>query len=286
MEERYKVAIIGATGLVGRTVLKVLEELNLPHLDFYLYCSSKSKNTKVPFLGLTYVVQELGENIFNLDFDYAIFCAGSEVSKQYIPIAQSKRCICIDNSSLYRMDTNVPLVVPEINPEDLFNHNYIISNPNCSTIQAVMALKPLDDRYTIRRIVYSTYQAVSGMGKKGVEDLENGFSGFAQKHSPHPLFNNCLPHIDSFEQDGYTKEEHKLINETRRILKKSTIPITATAVRVPVLNCHSESINLTFEKDFDLADLKSTLQNSEGLIVVDNVLENQYPMPYKADRIQ
>lgn len=163
-------------GLVGRTLLKVLEEENFSNIDFYLYASSKSKNTKLSFLGLTYVVQELNEEIFDFNFDYAIFCAGSSVSKKYIPIARSKECICIDNSSLYRMEENVPLVIPEVNPEDLFNHNYIISNPNCSTIQAVLALKPLDDKYSIRRIVYSTYQAVSGMGKSGVEDLEYGAS--------------------------------------------------------------------------------------------------------------
>lgn len=277
MENNLKVAVIGATGLVGRTVLKVLEEERFSNIDFYLFASSNSKNAKVPFLGVTYLVQELTESIFDLNFDYAIFCAGSFVAKKFIPIAQSKRCICIDNSSLYRMDPTVPLVVPEINPEELFNHNYIIANPNCSTIQAVMALKPLDINYTIRRIVYSTYQAVSGMGKKGLEDLENGQKGFLPKTSPYPLFNNCLPHIDIFEDDGYTKEEHKLINETRKILKKPTLPITATAVRVPVSNCHSESINITFEKDFNITDLKTTLQYSNGIVVLDDLDNNIYP---------
>lgn len=270
-------------GLVGRTVLKVLEEYNLDNMDFYLYSSAKSANSKIVFMNTTYIVQELKDAVFDLNFNYAIFCAGSSVSEKYIPIASSKKCICIDNSSFYRMDKNVPLVVPEVNPEDLFKHQNIIANPNCSTIQAVVALKPLNDKYIIKRIVYSTYQAVSGMGRKGIEDLQNGLNGFSPKYFPHQIFNNCIPHIDSFTSDNYTKEEHKMINETRKILKRPNLPITATAVRVPVMNCHSESINISFEKEFDILDLKLTLQNFPGIILVDDTEKNFYPLASKAD---
>ena len=270
-------------GLVGRTVLKVLEEERFRNVDYYLYSSKKSVGSKISFLGINYVVQELTSDTFDNNFNYAIFCAGGNVSKEYIPIAKEKKCICIDNSSIYRMEKNVPLIVPEVNPEEILNHDYIIANPNCSTIQAVIALKPLDIMYKISRIVYSTYQAVSGAGKEGVEDLQNGINGFSPKKFPHPIFNNCLPHIDVFDKDGYTKEEYKMINETRKILKRPNLPITATAVRVPVINCHSESINISFEKDFDIYDIKKLLQNSEGISLVDDPDKNHYPLATKAD---
>ena len=252
MKNKIKVAIVGASGLVGRTVLKVLEEKAFSNVQYTLFCSEKSAGKKIDFLGINYILQPLKENSFDIGFDYAIFCAGGDISKKYIPIAVEKKCTCIDNSSIYRMDPNVPLVVPEINIEEAFKNNGIIANPNCSTIQAVIPLKPLDDTYHIKRIIYSTYQAVSGAGREGIEDLENGINGFAPKKFPHPIFNNCLPHIDTFMQDGYTKEEHKMINETRKILNRPNLPITATTVRVPVINCHSESINIEFEKDFDI----------------------------------
>lgn len=186
------------------------------------------------------------------------------------------------------MDDNVPLVVPEVNPEEIKNHNGIIANPNCSTIQAVVALKPLDEKYNIKRIVYSTYQAVSGAGLKGIYDLENGISSFENKNDynlqkfPHPIFNNCLPHIDVFLENGYTKEEEKMINETRKILKKPDLKITATTVRVPVFNSHSESINIEFEKNFDLEELKNILKNSPGIIVQDDITNNIYPIATEA----
>ena len=268
---------------MGRTILKVLEEEQFRNLDYYLYSSEKSAGNKISFLGVNYIVQELTTDVFNNNFNYAIFCAGGEISKKYIPIAKEKKCICIDNSSTYRMVKNVPLVVPEVNSEELFNHDYIISNPNCSTIQAVIALKPLDTMYKISRIIYSTYQAVSGAGKAGVEDLQNNLNGFAPKKFPHPIFNNCLPHIDLFDKDGYTKEEHKIINETRKILKRNNLSITATAVRVPVINCHSESINISFEKDFDIYDIKKLLQNSPGISLIDDPDRNHYPIATKAD---
>lgn len=282
MQTRYKIAIIGSTGVVGRTVLKVLEEKNFINCSYTLFSSSKSAGQKIKFLNENYIVQELKEDSFNQKFDYAIFCAGSEVSKKFAPIAVSKGCTVIDNSSYFRMDNNVPLVVPEVNPEKIFENHGIIANPNCSTIQAVVALKPLHDKYKIKRIVYSTYQAVSGAGKAGIEDLENSSDTTLMKF-PYPIKNNCLPHIDVFMQDGYTKEEHKMIDETRKILDCSTIPITATAVRVPVRNCHSESINIEFENDFDIYDVKILLQNSPGITVIDDIEKNYYPIPTKAD---
>ncbi len=283
MKTNYKVAIIGSTGLVGRTVLKVLEEKNFKNCTYTLFASKKSAGSKVQFLGQNYIIQELTEESFKFKFDYAIFCAGGSVSKKYIPIAVQSGCTVIDNSSVYRMDKNVPLVVPEVNPEKIFENKGIIANPNCSTIQAVVALKPLDDRYKIKRIVYSTYQAVSGAGKAGIEDLENGIKGVAPKKFQHPIFNNCLPHIDVFESDGYTKEEYKMINETRKILNKPLLPITATCVRVPVMNCHSESINVEFKSNFDIYDVKMLLQNSPGIILVDDVEKDYYPLASKAD---
>lgn len=283
MQKKYKVAIVGATGLVGRTALKVLEEKDFSNIQFTLFSSKKSAGTKLEFMGTNYIIQELTENSFNSGFDYAIFCAGGETSRKYIPIATSKKCICIDNSSFYRMNPDVPLVVPEVNPGDIYNNSGIIANPNCSTIQAVVPLKPLDKKYGIKRIVYSTYQAVSGAGREGIEDLKNGFEGFEPKKFPYPIFNNCLPQIDVFMDDGYTKEEHKMIYETRKILHKPDLPITATAVRVPVINCHSESINIELEKDFDIYDVKILLQNFPGIIVVDDLEKNYYPIATKAD---
>lgn len=283
MQNRYKVAIIGSTGLVGRTVLKVLEEKSFTNCTYTLFSSKKSAGTKLQFLGQNYIIQQLTEDSFNANFDYAIFCAGGSVSEKYAPIAVSKECIVIDNSSVFRMNKDVPLVVPEVNPEKIFENKGIIANPNCSTIQAVVALKPLDDKYKIKRIVYSTYQAVSGSGKAGIEDLENGIKGIAPKKFPHQIVNNCLPHIDVFMPDGYTKEEYKMINETRKILNKPFLPISATCVRVPVKNCHSESINVEFKTNFDIYDVKMLLQNSPGIILVDDIEKNYYPLSTKAD---
>ena len=283
MKTSYKIAIVGSTGLVGRTVLKVLEEKNFTNCTYTLFSSKKSAGTKLKFLGQNYIIQELTENSFDLNFDYAIFCAGGSVSEKFAPIAVSRGCVVIDNSSIFRMNENVPLVVPEVNPEKIFENKGIIANPNCSTIQAVVALKPLDDRYKIKRIVYSTYQAVSGAGKAGIEDLENGIKNLTPQKFPHQIFNNCLPHIDVFMPDGYTKEEYKMINETRKILNKPYLPITATAVRVPVKNCHSESINIEFKSNFDIYDIKILLQNSPGIILVDDIEKNYYPLATRAD---
>ena len=283
MKTSNKIAIVGSTGVVGRTVLKVLEEKNIPNTVYTLFCSKKSAGTKIEFMGEKYITCELTEKSFDTHFDYAIFCAGGEVSKKYIPIAKEKGCIVIDNSSLYRMDPDVPLVVPEVNKEKIFENKGIIANPNCSTIQAVVPLKPLDEKYNIKRIVYSTYQAVSGAGREGILDLENGIKGEKPKKFPYPIFNNCIPHIDVFLDDGYTKEEHKMINETRKILEKPDLAITATTVRVPVENCHSESINIELEKEFDIYDVRMLLQNYPGIIVVDDPEKNYYPLATKAN---
>ncbi len=274
----YKLAIVGATGLVGRTALKVLEEKNFPNFEYKLFCSKKSAGTKVKFMGKEYIANELTENSFNEGFNFAIFSAGGETSKKFAPIAASKGCIVIDNSSAFRMDKNVPLVVPEVNPEDIFWNTGIIANPNCSTIQAVVALKPLDDKYKIKRIIYSTYQAVSGAGVNALEDLHSQAGYNNLKKFSHPIYNNCLPHIDVFMDDGYTKEEHKMINETKKILGNENLKITATTVRVPIENCHGESINIEFEKDFNLDDVKQLLKNSKGIVLYDDITKDIYPI--------
>ncbi len=272
--KNYKIAIVGATGLVGRTALKVLEEKNIPNLDYVLFSSKKSAGTKLKFLNTDFIVRELTDSSFDEKFDFALFSAGAETSKHFAPIAASKGCIVIDNSSAFRMDDKVPLIVPEVNFEDAKNHHNIIANPNCSTIQAVVALKPLDDKFKIKRIVYSTYQAVSGAGKLGLQDLEQHSTLKFQ----HPIYDNCLPQIDTFLVNHYTKEEMKMVNETRKILKHPTLPITATAVRVPVTNCHGESINVVFEKSFKLTDIFNTLKSAPGIIIQDDIENNIYPI--------
>lgn len=283
MHTKYKVAIIGASGLVGLTVLKVLEEKAFSNVSYMLFSSNSSAGNKVHFLGEDYVLCELSDSSFNYNFDYAIFCAGSDVAEKFAPIAVSHGTTVIDNSSFFRMNPDVPLIVPEVNINEVKNSKGIISNPNCSTIQAMLVLKPLDDKYKIKRIVYSTYQAVSGAGKLAISDLETKASSDNLKAFPYPIYNNCIPQIDSFTSSGYTKEELKMINETRKILGRPNLPITATCVRVPVVNSHSESINIEFENDFDIYDIKMLLQNSPGVLVVDNIEKEQYPLATKAN---
>ena len=280
--KKYSLALVGATGLVGRTAIKVLEEFSLPLSKIVFFASEKSAGSKIKFNNDEYIVKELTDTSFDEGFDFAIFSAGSDVAKHFAPIAVSKGCTVVDNSSAFRMESNIPLVVPEVNSSELSNHHGIIANPNCSTIQAVVPLKVLDDKYTIKRIVYSTYQAVSGAGQKGVADLQNGLKGEEPKKFPYQIVNNCIPHIDVFLENGYTKEEMKMINETRKILNKPELKITATAVRVPVINSHSESINVEFEKDFDLKDLINSLKNAEGIIVTDDPSKNIYPLATRA----
>ena len=277
--KNIKLAVVGATGVVGRTVLKVLEEKKLPISEYALFSSSKSAGEKLSILGKEYIVRELTENSFDEGFDYAIFSAGGAVSEKYAPIAASKGCIVVDNSSFFRMHDDVPLVVPEVNFSDALENHGIIANPNCSTIQAMLPLKALDDKYKIKRVVYSTYQAVSGAGRNGLIDLEERNKEGNLKKFPHQIYDNCLPHIDVFLDNGYTKEEMKMIEETRKILHRPDLMVTATTVRVPVSNSHSESINVEFENEFDLDELIETLRNFPNIIVMNDSNSNSYPMP-------
>ncbi|WP_250673461.1 aspartate-semialdehyde dehydrogenase [Paraclostridium ghonii] len=279
--KKVNVAIVGATGMVGRTFLKVLEERNFQIDNLYLFSSARSAGSKVEFAGKEYTVEELNENSFDRDIQIALFSAGGSISEKYAPIAASKGVVVVDNSSAWRMDENVPLVVPEVNPEAVKDHKGIIANPNCSTIQAMVPLKPLHDKYKIKRIVYSTYQAVSGSGVKGSKDLEDGIKGLPNQFYPRPIAYNCLPHIDVFMGNGYTKEEMKMINETMKILNDYNLKITATTVRVPVVNGHSESVNVEFEKDFEIDELKNLLANFEGLELVDDIANNVYPTAFE-----
>lgn len=276
--KKVNLAIVGVTGMVGKTFIKVLEEKNLPIENFYIFASARSAGQTIIFKGKEYIIEELTETSFNRGIDIALFSAGGSISQKFAPIAAKNGCIVIDNSSAWRMNEDVPLVVPEVNPEDIKLNKGIIANPNCSTIQAMVALKPLDTKYKIKRIVYSTYQAVSGAGMAGWNDLEEGLKGNSPKKFPHSIANNCLPHIDVFTDNGYTKEEIKMIEETRKILHSPNMKITATAVRVPVFNSHSEAINIEFEKPFVLEELIETLRNSKGIVIKNNSDANEYPL--------
>lgn len=279
MNKKPNLALVGATGLVGTTVLKVLEERNFPFDNLYIMASARSAGQTVTFKGKDYVVEELNEKSFEKPIDIAIFSAGGSVSQKYAPIAAKSGVTVIDNSSAWRMDETVPLVVPEVNAEDIKWNKGIIANPNCSTIQAVVVLKPLYDKYGIKRIIYSTYQAVSGTGLKGITDLKNGLAGSDRTEAyPHPIAGNCLPHIDVFMENGYTKEEMKMIRETHKILGNDKIRVTSTTVRVPVFDCHSESINIELEKPFEVEDIKKLLAESKGIVVQDDPENNVYPL--------
>ena len=257
MNRKPNIAVVGATGVVGSTFLKVLEERDFPFENIYMMASAKSAGKKLTFKGKEYIVEELTEHSFDKPIDIALFSAGGSTSEKFAPIAAAHGVIVVDNSSQWRMDKEVPLVVPEVNPEDIKWNKGIIANPNCSTIQAMVALKPLQDKYGIKRVVYSTYQAVSGSGVKGINDLKNGLAGKDDELQAyaHPIAGNCLPHIDVFTDNGYTKEEMKMINETHKILGDDNIKVTATTVRVPVFDSHSESINIELEKPFELEDV-------------------------------
>ncbi|RGY64062.1 aspartate-semialdehyde dehydrogenase [Fusobacterium ulcerans] len=273
-----RIAIVGATGLVGKTFLKVLEERDFDITELYLFASKRSAGNKVIFKSKEYTVEELTESSFDRNIDIALFSAGGDISKKFAPIAAEKGVLVVDNSSAWRMESGVPLVVPEVNPETAFKNSGIIANPNCSTIQCMLPLKVLEEKYGLKRVIYSTYQAVSGSGHKGIEDLENGLRGEEPKTYPYPIVNNCLPHIDKFLENGYTKEEIKMIDETRKILRIPDLPVTATCVRVPVMNSHSVSITAELERDFDLEELKEALGNFAGMVLVDDVNSNEYPL--------
>ncbi len=285
--KQYKIAVVGATGMVGRMFLRVLEERKLPASEYFLFASARSAGTTVDFMGKKHTVLELTEEAFkDLGVDIALFSAGAGTSKTFAPIVAASGAVVIDNSSCWRMDPEVPLVVPEVNPQDikLYKNKGIIANPNCSTIQAMVPLKPLSDRYGLKRVIYSTYQAVSGAGMGGYSDLENGLKGEAPKKFPHPIAGNVLPQIDVFLENGYTKEEQKMVDETRKILGLPNLRVTATTARVPVFHGHSESINVELEKPFELSDIRALWEHTEGLIVQDDAAKGLYPMPiYAAD---
>lgn len=271
--------------MVGRKFLQVLEERRLPAENYYLFASARSAGKTIEFMGKDYVIEELTEDSFtNRGIDIALFSAGSGTSAKFAPIAAANGVLVIDNSSQWRMDPDVPLVVPEVNPDDIDKvKKGIIANPNCSTIQAVVALAPLYKKYGIERIVYSTYQAVSGAGLAGYNDLKFGLEGQAPKKFPYQIASNCIPHIDSFLDNGYTKEEMKMVNETHKILGDYSIKVTATTVRVPVFNSHSESINVQLKNDYDLNEVRALLAAEPGIILMDDPENNIYPLASVAD---
>ncbi|MDE5756085.1 MAG: aspartate-semialdehyde dehydrogenase [Clostridia bacterium] len=287
--KKYNVAVVGATGMVGNKFLEVLTEKKLPVENYYLFASAKSAGKVIDFMGKSHTVIELTEeNVKAIKVDIALFSAGGSTSAKFAPVFAECGAVVIDNSSQWRMDPTVPLVVPEVNPQDIDWNHGIIANPNCSTIQAMVALKPLHDKYGIKRIVYSTYQAVSGAGVAGYNDLLEGLKAFVNgekyqtKKFPYQIANNCLPHIDVFLDNGYTKEEEKMMKETKKILGDQSIKVTATTVRVPVLNSHSESINLEFNKPCTKAGIIEALKGQKGVVIVDDVANNKYPMPIDA----
>ncbi len=277
-----KIALVGATGLVGGVMRRVLEERGFGDCELIPAASSRSVGKKVTFAGKMCNVVSVEEAIEQAP-EYAIFSAGSGPSLQYAPLFAAKGTVVIDNSSAWRSDPSKPLVVPEINGDVVTPADHIIANPNCSTIQMVMALAPLHRRYRIRRIVVSTYQSVTGTGMKAVNQLEKERAGEpCERAYPHPIDMNLIPHGGTFEENGYTTEETKLLNETRKILRDSEIAVSATVVRVPVTGGHSESVNVEFYEDFDLQEVYDLLKAMPGVVVQDNPAENLYPMPLYA----
>jgi len=274
-----KLAVVGATGLVGREIIKVLEERNIRPTEFYPVASQKSVGSLIEFAGSSYKVID-HTDVLSRKPEIAIFSAGAETSKEWAPKYTEAGITVIDNSSAWRMDKDIPLIVPEINAMILKKTDRIIANPNCSTIQLVMVLAPLHLKYKIKRIVAATYQSVTGTGIKAVRQLENERNGIQGPMAyPHPIDLNLFPHGGSFLPNGYTTEEDKLVNETRKILNDYSIGITATIARVPVIGGHSEAVNIEFEKDYNLRDIFTLLENTPGIVVQDNPAENLYPMP-------
>ena len=294
--KKYNVAILGATGAVGQEFLKLIEERNFPFAELRLLASSRSAGTEIPFMGKNYIVEEATSESFK-DIDIALFAGGS-ISTEFAPYAVKAGAVVIDNSSAFRMDPEVPLVVPEVNPQAILKHKGIIANPNCSTIIMVMALKPIYDLAKIKRIIVSTYQAVSGAGKEGIDELTNQVKAYSEgkemeakilpsaslgKH--YPIAFNLIPQIDVFLDNLYTKEEMKMVNETRKILEDYDMKITATTVRVPVYRSHSESVNVELEKDLDLAAIKDAISKFPGVQLQDDPQNQIYPMPiYTSDK--
>jgi aspartate-semialdehyde dehydrogenase len=275
--------IVGATGMVGRTILEIMEERNFPIKNLYLFASHKSEGTVIEYNNRPYKVEVLNENSFNKDLDMLLFSSGGKISKEYAPIAREKGIIVVDNSSCWRMEDWVPLIVPEVNPEAINKHRGIISNPNCSTIQAVVPLKLLKDKYGLERIVFSTYQSVSGSGVGGLMDLEKGINSNYHNKYPYPIAYNVLPHIDDFLENGYTKEEMKMIEEVKKILDDENVRITATTARVPVKYGHSISANIELKNKFNLEDIYELFRKSNAIEVLDDTNNNIYPMPIIAE---
>lgn len=277
----YHVAVIGATGAVGQKMLQVLKELDFPVGQLSAYASERSAGKVVSFNGTDVTITALSEDIIHHRIDVALFAAGGAISEQYAPLLAEHGTLVVDNSSAFRMQETIPLVVPEVNPEAVSSTNRLIANPNCSTIQSVVALAPLK-HLGFERITYTTYQAVSGSGQKGIEDLARGSRGEEPVNYPHPIHDNILPHIDVFLEDGYTKEEQKMIDETRKIFNQPNLPVSATCVRVPVTNSHSVAINVTFSNETTVEAIRTALADAPGVVLVDDVSRNQYPMPLDA----
>jgi aspartate-semialdehyde dehydrogenase len=278
-----RVAIMGATGAVGREMLKILEQRQFPCSSLKLLASKRSKGKKIPFRGRLLEVELLEKTSFT-DVDLVLASAGGSVSKEFAPAAVDDGAVVIDNTSAFRMDKDVPLVVPEVNPEDIREHKGIIANPNCSTIQMVVALKPIYDEVGIKRLVISTYQAVSGTGTNAIEELMQQTSDILDgapvecEVYPHQIAFNCLPHIDVFFENGYTREELKMVNETHKIFHDQDIAITATTVRIPVIRSHSESVNVETRKKISVERVKEILSKAPGIVVVDDPSKNEYPL--------
>ncbi len=281
-EDRLDIAIVGATGLVGRTMIRILEERAFPVRELLPMASSRSAGKRLIFRGEKVRVAELtARRLDSSGAHLALFSAGAAVSREFAPVAARAGMLVIDNSSAFRMDPEVPLVVPEVNPGAIRRHRGIIANPNCSTIQLVVALKPLHDRFTIRRIVVSTYQAVTGAGQRGYDQLmrELAHRKPVRAKFPHRIAFNTLPQIDEFSEDGYTKEEHKMMAETCKILGDASVRLTATCVRVPVVGGHSEAVTVEFVRPFTLEEVRSTLTHAPGVVLVDDPAVHAYPMP-------
>ena len=277
-----KVAVVGATGMVGEIMLKVLAERNFPVTELIPVASEKSVGNEIEFKGKKYTIQSMAEAV-KMKPEIALFSAGGSISLEWAPQFAAVGTTVIDNSSAWRMDPTKKLVVPEINASSLTKEDKIIANPNCSTIQMVMALAPLNKRYKVKRVVVSTYQSITGTGVKAVRQLENEYEGKSGEMAyPYPIHRNALPHCDVFEDNGYTKEEMKLVNETKKILEDDTVLVTATAVRIPVVGGHSEAVNVAFEQEFAIEDVRRILHETPGIVIQDNTDTHTYPMPLYA----
>ena len=278
-----KIAVVGASGMVGQVMLKVLEERNLPITELIPVASERSVGKMVHFKGKEYPIVSM-DTAISMKPQIAIFSAGGETSKQYAPRFAEAGCTVIDNSSAWRMDPNIPLVVPEINADILTKEDKIIANPNCSTIQLVMAINPLHKKYKVKRMIISTYQSVSGTGKAAVDQLNAEVKGEKPEMVyPYQIFKNALPQCDVFDADDYTKEELKLMKEPKKIMRDDSLKITATAVRIPVQGGHSESVNVEFENDFDLNEIKTLLSNTSGIVLQDDPANKVYPMCFYSE---